>query len=151
MKREELKSIIAFAVENEIDAYEFYRDAAERLEDETLKETFVDLSKEELEHKKFLEEFLESGTDEINIDENADYKVAETVDKPEFTTDMSFADAIGLAMKNEEEAMYMYKQLADACVDQKEKDIFIGLMEMEKMHKTRLEDIYVNAAFVEVW
>lgn len=151
MTREELKGIIAFAVENEVDAYEFYKEAAERLEDEGLKGTFNDLAKEELEHKKFLEEFLESGTDEINIDETADYKVAETVDKPPLTADMSFAEAIQLAMKNEEEAMDMYQQLADACVDQKEREIFLGLMEMEKMHKARLEDIFVNAAFVEVW
>lgn len=151
MTREELTKIIEFAVENEVDAYQFYKDAAERLEDDALKETFQDLAKEELEHKKFLEDFLSSGTAEINIDETCDYKVAESVDKPTLSMDMSFPDAMALAMKNEEEAMEMYQQLADACVDQKEKDIFLGLMEMEKMHKTRLEDIYVNAAFVEVW
>lgn len=151
MTREELKGIIAFAVENEIDAYEFYRDAAAKLEDPSLKETFEDLAREELEHKKFLEDFLESGTSEINIDETVDYKVAETVEKPPLTVDMSFADAMALAMKNEEEAMYMYKQLADACVDQKEKDIFLGLMDMETLHKTRLEEIYTNAAAAEVW
>ena len=151
MTREQLKEIIQFAVDNEVDAYEFYRDAAERLEEEGLKETFADLAQEELEHKKFLEDFLNSKTDEINISAEADYKVAETVEKPPLTADMSFADAIALAMKNEQEAMDMYQQLADACVDQKERDIFIGLRDMEKMHKTRLEDIYVNAAFVEIW
>lgn len=151
MDREELKKIIGFAVENEVDAHQFYKDASERLEDESLKETFKDLAQEELEHKRFLKEFLESGTTDINIDETCDYKVAETVEKPPLTTDMSFPDAMALAMKNEEEAMEMYKQLADACVDQKEKDIFLGLMEMEKMHKSRLEEIYTNAAFVEVW
>ena len=151
MTREQLKEIIQFAVDNEVDAYEFYRDAAERLEEEGLKETFKDLAEEELEHKKFLEDFLISKTDEINIKAEADYKVAETVEKPPLEADMSFADAIALAMKNEEEAMDMYQQLADACIDQKEKDIFLGLRDMEKMHKTRLEDIYVNAAFVEIW
>ncbi len=151
MTREELKSIIAFAVENEVEAYQFYKDAAERLEDEGLKETFEDLAKEELQHKKFLEDFLENKTDEINIDVEADYKVAETVEKPPLSMDMTFAEAIQLAMKNEEEAMDMYQQLADAVKDKKEKDIFTGLRDMEKMHKTRLEDIYVNAAFVEVW
>lgn len=151
MTREELKEIIAFAVEEEVSAYEFYKEAAERLEDEGLKETFNDLAKEELEHKQFLQDFLDSKTDEINLDPGSDYKVAETVEKPPLTGDMTFADAIALAMKNEQEAMDMYQQLADACVDKKERDIFIGLRDMEKMHKTRLEDIYVNAAFVEVW
>lgn len=151
MTREELKGIIAFAVENEIDAHDFYRDAAAKLEDASLKETFEDLAKEELEHKKFLEDFLESGTNEINIDETVDYKVAESVEKPPLTVDMSFADAMAIAMKNEQEAMDMYKQLADACIDKKEKDIFLGLMDMETLHKTRLEEIYTNAAAAEVW
>lgn len=151
MDREELKKIIAFAVENEVGAYQFYKDAAERLEDPALKETFEDLAQEELEHKRFLKEFLESGTTNIKIDPTCDYKVSETVEKPPLVADMTFTDAMGLAMKNEEEAMEMYQQLADACVDQKEKDIFLGLMEMEKMHKARLEEIYTNAAFVEVW
>ncbi len=151
MTREKLKEIIAFAVENEVDAYEFYKDAAERLDDERLKETFEDLAKDELEHKKFLEDFLENEAEDMNIDIEADYKVSETVEKPPLSMDMSFADAIQLAMKNEEEAMNMYQQLADAMTDQKERNIFIGLRDMEKMHKTRLEDIYVNAAFVEVW
>ncbi len=151
MTNEDMKKIIEFAVANEVDAYEFYRDASERLGDESLKETFKDLAQEELEHKKFLKDFLESGTSEINIAVEADYKVSEEVNKPTLSIDMSFRDAIALAMKNEEEAMDMYQQLADACIDQKEKDIFLGLRDMEKMHKTRLEDIFVNAAFVEVW
>ncbi len=151
MNREELIKIIEFAIENEVGAYQFYKDAAEKLGDEALKETFEDLAKDELEHKKFLQEFLDGGTEDINIDESSDYKVAETVEKPPLTADMNFADAMALAMKNEEEAMQMYQQLADACIDKKEKDIFLGLMEMEKMHKARLEDIYVNAAFTEVW
>ena len=151
MTNEDMKKIIEFAVANEVDAYEFYRDASERLGDESLKETFKDLAQEELEHKKFLKDFLESGTSEINIAVEADYKVSEEVNKPTLSIDMSFRDAIALAMKNEEEAMDMYQQLADACIDQKEKDIFLGLRDMEKMHKTRLEDIYVNAAFVEIW
>jgi len=64
---------------------------------------------------------------------------------------MKFADAIGLAIKNEEEAMDMYKNLADICIDEEQRKLFLGLMEMEKMHKAKLEEIYVNVAYAEVW
>ena len=151
MKNQDLRSIIDFAVENELEAYEFYKGAAEKVEDAFLKETFQDLAKDELEHKEFLENFLESEVEEIKIKELSDYKISETIDKPELTVEMKFSDAIALAIKNEEEAMFMYQSLAEACVDAKHEKLFIGLMEMEKMHKAKLEEIYLNVAYAEVW
>ena len=151
MKSANLRSIIDFAVENELDAYEFYRDAAEKVDDDFLRETFEDLASEELEHKKFLQEFLVSEVEEIRLKEFSDYKISETIDKPELTVAMKFSDAIALAIKNEEEAMFMYQSLAEACVDKEHEKLFMGLMEMEKMHKAKLEEIYLNVAYGEVW
>ncbi|WP_313756882.1 ferritin family protein [Tissierella sp.] len=151
MKTDDIKAIIKFAVENEVEAYEFYIGATNKVKDDYLKETFQELAEEELKHKKFLEEFLVSNIDEIKLHQTNDYKIAETIDKPKLTVEMKFADAIGLAIKNEEEAMEMYKNLADICIDEEQKKLFLGLMEMEKMHKAKLEEIYVNVAYAEVW
>ncbi len=151
MKNNDIKSIIKFAVENEVEAYEFYMGATNKVKDQHLKETFQELAKEELEHKKFLEEFLASDVERIEINGTIDYKIAETIDKPKLTVEMSFSDAIALAIKNEEEAMVMYKNLADICIDEEQKKIFLGLMKMEQMHKAKLEDIYINVAYAEVW
>ena len=73
------------------------------------------------------------------------------MEAPELTTDVTFPDAIMIAIKNEESAMYMYQGLADSCEDAEERDIFIGLKNMEQMHKTRLEEIYTNVAYREIW
>lgn len=151
MNKEEFRSIIAFAIDNEVESYEFYKDAALKLKDEQLKATFENLAKEELDHKRFLEEFLESGSKEINLDVDQDYKIAETLDSPELSTDMSFPDAIALAIKKEEEAMIMYNNLAQACLDQEEKNLFLGLEEMERTHKVKLEEIYLEVGYSEVW
>ncbi|HAE91779.1 ferritin-like domain-containing protein [Tissierella praeacuta] len=151
MKTDDIKAIIKFAVENEIEAYEFYIGATNKVKDNYLKETFQELAEEELKHKKFLEEFLVSDINEIRLHQTNDYKIAETIDKPKLTVEMKFADAIGLAIKNEEEAMDMYKNLADICIDEEQRKLFLGLMEMEKMHKAKLEEIYVNVAYAEVW
>ncbi|WP_333638382.1 ferritin family protein [Tissierella praeacuta] len=151
MKTDDIKAIIKFAVENEIEAYEFYIGATNKVKDNYLKETFQELAEEELKHKKFLEEFLVSDINEIRLHQTNDYKIAETIDKPKLTVEMRFADAIGLAIKNEEEAMDMYKNLADICIDEEQRKLFLGLMEMEKMHKAKLEEIYVNVAYAEVW
>ena len=151
MDNKDFKEIIDFAVENEVEAYEFYRDAAVKLNDEHLKEVFGDLAKEELEHKRFLEEFASSGIETIKLDDVSDYKIAETLDTPKLSVEMSFIDAISLAIKKEQEAMDMYRNLADACLDKEQKDLFVGLEKMEKMHKARLEDIYIDTAYAEVW
>lgn len=151
MNNTDFKEIIDFAVENEVEAYEFYRDAAEKLNDDYLKQVFGDLAKEELEHKRFLEEFASSGIEKIKLDDVSDYKIAETLDTPKLSVEMNFVDAIALAIKKEQEAVDMYRNLADACLDQEEKDLFVGLERIEKMHKARLEDIYIDVAYAEVW
>lgn len=151
MKNNDLVSIIEFAVENEVEAYEFYRDAAVKVKDDFLKETFEDLAKEELEHKKFLQDFLKSDLGTMKLDTIKDYKISETIDKPELSVEMEFRDALGLAIKNEEDAMNMYKDLANASSDDNHKEMFLDLMKMEQTHKVRLEEIYVNVAYAEVW
>lgn len=47
--------------------------------------------------------------------------------------------------------MDMYKNLANICLDEEQKKLFFELMKMEQMHKAKLEDIYVNVAYAEVW
>lgn len=151
MKADTFEKIIDFAINNEVEAYEFYRDAAIKVIDPQLKDVFEDLAKEELEHKQFLKDFAAGGLESIKLDEVSDYKIAETLDKPKLSVDMSFADAISLAIKNEQEAMEMYNKLAAACLDEEHKKLFVELEKMEIMHKTRLEDIYINVAYAEVW
>lgn len=151
MKNNKLIAIIEFAVENEVEAYEFYRDAAEKVKDEFLKQTFEELAKEELEHKEFLKDFLKSDIETMKFEEVEDYKISETIDKPKLSVEMEFSEAIGLAIKNEEEAMLMYENLAEVSLNDDHKEMFLGLMKMEQMHKTRLEEIYVNVAYAEVW
>lgn len=151
MINNELISIIEFAIDNEVDAFEFYRDAALKVKDPYLKETFEELAEEELEHRKYLEDFLKADAKGMKFDKINDYKISETIDKPELSVEMEFSDALALAIKNEEEAMYMYKDLAQAVSNEEHRDMFLGLMDMEQMHKTKLEEIYVNAAYGEVW
>jgi rubrerythrin len=148
----QLKDIINFAIEKEIEAYEFYQDAAQKIaSDANLKKTFKDLAAEELKHRKFLQDFLEGDVYEFHLADVADYHVSETAEKPKLSTEMKFADAVALAMKNEEEAMNMYAGLASASLNGQQKELFAELSKMEEMHKVRLEEIYVNASYGEVW
>jgi rubrerythrin len=150
MKVEEYKKVIAMAVENEIEAYEFYAAVGEKVKDANLKSIFKDLADEEKGHRNFLQGLL-SQAKPMSFNEAQDYKVSETVDKPKLSMSMKPADAIALAMKNEEEAMNMYTELAKCSADKGQKDLFESLARMEKGHKVKLEGMYTNMAFTEVW
>lgn len=146
------KEILKMAVGNEVEAYEFYRDAAAKMKDPAMKKTFMELADEESGHKVLLEGYLSNEMKDMKFSDEKDYKVAETVEAPQtLSTDMAFKDAIALAMKKEQEAMEMYQQFADASEGAKQKETFLELAKMEKGHKVRLEDIYTNIAFVEIW
>ena len=146
------KEILKMAVGNEVEAYEFYRDAAAKMKDPAMKKTFQELADEESGHKVLLEGYLSNEMKDMKFSEEKDYKVAETVEAPQaLSTDMAFKDAIALAMKKEQEAMEMYQQFADASEGAKQQETFLELAKMEKGNKVRLEGIYTDIAFIEVW
>lgn len=145
------KAILKMAVRNEVEAYEFYKDAACKIKDPVLKDTFEELAGEEQKHKLLLEGYLAHDGQKMQFKQESDYKVAESIDAQPLTTDIAFKDAIAIAMKKEQEAMDMYHGFAENSETAEQKQTFSELAKMEQGHKTRLEEIYVNAAFVEVW
>jgi rubrerythrin len=150
MTVEEFKKIIARAIAAEIEAYEFYAGVEQKIQDNNMKGIFGELAGEEKQHRIFLESVL-SGARPMSIDESKDYSVSATFDKPALSLTMKPVDAIALAVKNEEEAMTMYAALAGIAADPEQKTLFESLARMEKGHKFRLEEMYTNMAFPEVW
>ncbi len=151
MTTEQYKEILKLAIDNEIEAYEFYLNAAQKSKTDNLKTTFNELAEEELNHKRTLEGFLNNETKQMQFQETTDYKIAESSDLPQLTPEMSFADGIMLAIKKEQEAMEMYSNFAEVSLDDAQKQMFIQLANMEQGHKTKLEDLYSNTAYTEVW
>ncbi|HPF19743.1 MAG TPA: ferritin family protein [Syntrophomonas sp.] len=144
-------SILSMAIENEVEAYEFYLGVSQKVEDPNIKSIFKELAEQELGHRDLLSSYLNSNVRPLNFGALPDYKVSETVDKPKLSMQMKPVDAIALAMKNEEDAMKMYTDLANSSADAAQKKLFMNLANMEKGHKVQLEDIYTNMAFPEAW
>jgi len=150
MTAEEFKKIIEFAISNEIEAYNFYQGVSKRTKDADLKQTFAELAGEEKEHRRFLEGFTTLSRP-MHFDAVQDYKVSRTIDKPKLSLTMKPAEAIALAVKNEEEAMDMYSRMAGLSTDAEQKKMFQSLATMEQQHKVRLEELFTGMAFPEVW
>ncbi len=145
------KLILEMAIENEVEAYDFYSAVAAKDLEPSLKRLFTELAAEEANHKKILEAFFKNPEKPLQFKQSDDYKVAETVEKPALSVTMKPADALALAMKREQEAMDLYNVFAKASDTEEQKAIFLELAKMEQGHKTHLETLYTNAAFPEVW
>lgn len=151
MKIEDYQKIIANAIEREVEAYAFYRSVSERVKDPALKTIFTELAGEETKHRTFLQAILTKGKGTMHFNQSADYRVTDSAASPALTPDMKPLDGLVLAIKKELDAMQMYSQLAKANTDPEQQMVFQQLAAMEKGHKTRLEEIYTNMAFPEVW
>lgn len=151
MDNKDLEAIIKMAIENEVDAYQFYSAAAQKMKDASARDLFIELAEEEQKHCEILSNLDLSSLRKIPTDKLPDFDLSAEVDKPVLSIDMTFVDAIALAMKNEEEAMVLYAGLAAASDNPEEQKLFKSLSDMEKGHKARLEEIYSNAAYAEMW
>ena len=151
MNLSEYKDVIKFAMANEVEAQKFYADAAEKLSNPALKKMFAQFSEEEKRHREILKEIYVSNTIGDYFEEGTDYNVSETVDEPELSMDMKPADAFALAMKKEEDAMVQYAALANECRDAEKKKVFLDLAAMERGHKRKMEDAFVDVGYPEVW
>ena len=151
MTYDDFKLIISQAIKNELEAYAFYRNVHNKIADKEMKNLFAELASEEEKHKETLEEMLKKGPSEMRFSETHDYKITDEMPLPPLSTDLKPTDGLVIAIKKELEAVQMYTQLANACEDEEQKKIFKQLVEMEKGHKSRLEDIYTDMAFPERW
>ncbi|MCD4740989.1 MAG: ferritin family protein [Desulfobacteraceae bacterium] len=152
MDLEKYKQVISGAITNEIEAKEFYEKVADRIKDNYLKELFGTFAKEEARHEKILISVLnEEKMDTSFFNFEKDFKVAETIEMPEVNENMDLKGAIGIAMKNEEFAMKNYMALAENCDDVQLKKVFQDLAAMERDHKFKMENSFMDVAYPEVW
>ena len=151
MNVKEFKKTIKFAIENEVEAEKFYKNAADKFTDPNIKDIFLELAAEEKGHMDTLKNIYSSNSIDNYFDAAKDYNVSSTIQKPEVSEHMKPADAIALAMKKEEEAMNQYEDMAAACPDPDIKNVLMKLSVMERNHKFKLENAFVDIGYPEVW
>ena len=151
MKSDDAKKIISTAIEREVEAFTFYRTISDKVKDPALKKLFGELAGEEKQHREFLQGMLTKDVAKMNFDAKKDYKIVNAMPSPPLSADMKPLDGLVVAIKKELEAMQMYSQLAGLSTATEQKFLFTQLANMESGHKARLEDLYTNMAFPEVW
>ena len=142
--------ILARAVLNEESSAAFYRQAAVRVSDPVTRDALEGLMRDELDHKRILEEFL-SGTRPLPAGATAGGSLVESLGAPDFTVDLSPADAFLQAARKEKLAVEFYENWARLYSGGPERDLLLKLAEVERRHKAKVEDLFTNAAYPEAW
>lgn len=150
MKFESVNAILDFAIQKELDAAEMYKDLATKVAGDAMKKVFTGFSREEMGHKAKLEA-IKSGkrlfTSEKKI---LDLKIGDHLEAVEQTkSDLSYQDALIIAMKAEKAAYKLYNDLATSTDDAEVQEIFAGLAQEEAKHKLRFEIEYDDMILAE--
>jgi len=141
MKLNSLDEILRFAIRKEADAAAFYRMAADR-SNPGVKKTFEELAKEEDGHKRKLEGFDLKKIDEMELKEMKGMGLSEVMEDVPFSSDMSYADLLRMAIKNEEKSQQLYTSTAKMVKEPKMEKLLLALAQEESTHKEKLEKIY---------
>jgi len=151
MDPESFDRLMLEAIAEEIAARDFYQQAARKVQDPNVAAIFEQLAKEENDHRNVLETFRFNPLARVEFARAQDYRVSEQEEEPPLSFEMGPKEALQLAMKKEQRAAEAYRRLAAACKNSEFGRVYLELAEMERGHKCRLEELFVNAAYPECW
>lgn len=131
--------ILEFAIEREQEAADFYHNLAARSNSDVMRDVFEQFAREEERHRDKLTAVKvgsrglgsSAGIQDLSL---ADYLVEKKPDP-----DMSYQDALVLAMHKEKAAFKLYSELAGLAEDVALRDLFLSLAQEEAKHKLRFE------------
>jgi rubrerythrin len=146
----DLEEIIKYAIAKEEGSHEFYMRMAKLASHADTKDTFEYLAKEEREHKAFLQSCLTPQGCKL-VGEAHNVHLAELLEVPVFSEALTPKDALIIAMKREEELHQLYQKLASLQPPGGNRDFLNKMAQMSLGHKEKVEYLYTNVAFPEVW
>jgi len=141
MKLNSLDEILRFAIRKEADAAAFYRMAADR-SNPGVKKAFEELAREEEGHKKKLESFDPKKIEKMEVKETKGLGLSEMMEDVPYSSEMSYADLLRMAIKNEEKSQQLYASTAKLVKEADLKKLLLILAQEESTHKEKLEKIY---------
>lgn len=146
MDFQNLEALIAFAVEKEKEAADFYEENSETEMMSGKKQMLKEFAAEERKHQKMLEDYLSTGAAE-NLDDYRfewiiDIKRSDYVDTVEYKPGMAYNELLMLAMQREEAALQLYNKLLNKADNDGAKKLFKMLCQEEAKHKLALETLY---------
>jgi len=134
-----ITEILDFAIGEEQAAIDFYLHLGEKSKTSQIKKVFQEYAGEEMKHKAKLLGVKEQGVITLKEEKVRDLKIADYLVDVRAAADMSYQDALILAMKKEKAAFKLYTILAERAEEPEIKNLFYMLAQEESKHKLRFE------------
>jgi rubrerythrin len=134
--------VIGMAIAKEEKAMEFYRQCAAKAQNPSIQQFFQEMSKEEERHRDLLKSLDPETVGELKADKVQDLGISEYLMDVSFTEDLTYQEALILAMKKEEKAHAFYSAWKDKCMNENTGKLFELLAAEELKHKAQIETIY---------
>jgi len=144
-----LSVVLDIAIISEDEAYDFYMEMYDKVEDKTVKKTIEWIAGEEQKHKAFLVNYRDGqyGSDALLLSDIANYKIAEHQKEPEIDKDMSKKDIFLWAAHKELRSYNFYTALAEIHPEGETKATILKIANEELKHKEKMEHLYANTNF----
>jgi rubrerythrin len=146
-----IEEILQQAIRFERDAYDFYIQAQDMVEQPHVKDTIRTLAAEEVKHQERLQDLLAGDTEAIIESRGrrqiADLKLAEYLVSPELEQDATFQDVLLVAMHREKSSHEFYVAMVGIADSQTAKDLFEFLANEELGHKNKIEKLYDDTVY----
>lgn len=137
-----INDILDFAINAEQEAVDFYNNLAKKSNNEEMKKTFEQFAQEEMGHKARLIKIKESGSFTTEKTTVTDLKISDYLVEVKTKGELTYQDALVIAMKKEKAAFKLYSNLAKKAPDNEIKNLFLSLAQEEAKHKLRFEIEY---------
>jgi rubrerythrin len=134
--------VLDYAIDQEQQAADFYANLAARAEKAGMKELLLEFAEEEIRHKERLLA-VKSGERELTPEQQVlDLKISDYLVEVDASDDISYQDALIVAMKKERAAFELYSDMAEKVPESNLKQVFVGLAKEEAKHKLFFETEY---------
>ena len=144
-----IDEILDFAIQNEQQAADFYEKLSSEAKEKAMKETFAHFAKEEKGHKARLLKIKEEGSYEAPQEAVMDMKMSDYLVASGSSSNMTYQDALILAMKREKAAFKLYMKLSVIAPTKELTTIFKNLANEEAKHKLSFEMEYDDVIYRE--
>lgn len=145
-----LDDILDFAIKEEQMAADFYTALAAKMPRQQMKNTFEQFALEEIGHRTKLEAIKTGQKLQFSANKVADLKIGDYLTDVDTTrTDISYQEALIIAMKKEKAAFKLYTDLSEVATDGPSRELFLMLAQEEAKHKLRFEVEYDSNILTE--
>jgi rubrerythrin len=137
-----VSQILEFAIEREQEAVDFYTNLAQKATSDAMRRVFEQFAQEERGHKARLIGVQQGKSLPERKQKVMDLRLSDYVVAAEPGPDLTYQDALILAMKKEKAAFRLYTDLASYVEDAGLKELLLSLAQEEAKHKLRFEVEY---------